>query len=57
MPDDVLNSLLENRLLKRAPAIYRATNITELILNCGIKEKLTALVKVFQKEDMEQKIR
>ena len=54
MPDDVLNSLLENRLIKRAPAIYRATNMTELILNCGIEDKLNALVRVFQKEDMEK---
>lgn len=51
---DALLSYLENRLIKRAPAIYRVDNMMELITNCGNSEKLQDLAKVFQKEDLEK---
>ncbi len=51
---DALYSYLENRLIKRAPAIYRASNMMELISHCSIPEKVQEIVKIFQKEDLEK---
>ena len=51
---DALYSYLENRLIKRAPTIYRANNMMELITNCAIPEKMQIIISTFQKEDMEK---
>lgn len=50
---DALFSYLENKLFKKAPEIYRASNMKELIEHCSVKEKIQALVRKFQKEDVE----
>ncbi len=54
LPEDTLNSYLENRLIKRAPAINKVANMKELIDNCCNQEKIQELIRVFQKEDIEK---
>ena len=51
--ESALYVYLENKLIKRAPAVYKADNMRELIDNCANDDKVKALVKLFQKEDTE----
>ena len=51
--NDATYAYLENKLIKRAPAVYKADNMRELIDNCVNEEKVKSLVKMFQKEDTE----
>ena len=48
-----LYNYLENRLVKRAPALYKLVNMRELFDNCIITEKANNLISKFQKEDAE----
>ena len=48
-----LNTYLENRLVRKAPALYRIDNMRELIDNCSNEEKIKALISIFKKEDAE----
>ena len=52
--EENIYSYLENRLLKRASAVFRMNNMKELFENCGNQEKLQELARVFQKEDIEK---
>lgn len=54
LPEDAMNSYLENRLIKRATAINKVANMKELIDNCSNQEKIQELIRVFQKEDIEK---
>ena len=44
---------LENRIIKKAPALYKSDNMRELFDNCIIEEKANELIRKFQKEDAE----
>ena len=48
-----LYNYLENRLIKKAPALYKSDNMRELFDNCIIEEKANELIEKFQKEDAE----
>lgn len=53
--DDVqsLNTYLENRLIKHAPAVYKVDNMRELIDHCANEDKIKELISLFKKEDAE----
>ena len=53
--DDIqsLNTYLENRLIKHAPAVYKVDNMRELIEHCADEEKIKELVSMFRIEDAE----
>lgn len=51
--EDALYVYLENKLIKRASAVYKSDNMRELIDNCAKEDKIKSLVKMFQKEDTE----
>lgn len=48
-----LYNYLENRLIKKAPAVYKLDNMRELLDHCVIEDNLNNLIKMFQKEDAE----
>lgn len=48
-----LYNYLENRIIKKAPALYKSDNMRELFDNCIITKKVNELISKFQKEDAE----
>ena len=52
--EDAIGVFLENKLIKKAPAIYKVDNMKELIDNCSDEEKIQSLITIFQKEDAEE---
>lgn len=53
--DDIttIYNYLENRLIKRAPGVYKVENMRELVENCANEEKIKELISLFQREDAE----
>lgn len=54
LTDEALYSYLENKLIKKAPAMSRANNMKVLIETCSNTEKIQELINKFQKEDEEK---
>lgn len=52
-PEETIMAFLENKLIKKAPAIYKVDNMKELIDKCADEEKIQSLIRIFQKEDSE----
>lgn len=48
-----LYNYLENRLIRKAPAVYRLDNMRELLDHCLLEDNANKLIKMFQKEDSE----
>jgi|GEM_PF-3387093 len=53
--DDIttIYNYLENRIIKRAPGVYKVDNMRELVEHCANEEKVKELISLFQKEDSE----
>ena len=54
MSEEELCSYLENRLIKKAPAMSRANNMKVLIESCSNMDMIQDLIKSFWKEDEEK---
>ena len=51
--ENALFDYLENKLIKKAPGIYRVENMKELLDNCADENKLRCFMNMFQAEDAE----